>query len=102
LVVGAEPIIKSKLFQWMHTSSTGGHLGRDATLKRLKQLFFWKGVNKELQQFIRQCSTCQACKYDTATQLGLLQHLPIPKEVWIDISMDFIEGLPKSQGKEVI
>lgn len=32
----------------------------------------------------------------------LLQPLSISKEVWVDIFMDFIKGLPKSQGKEVI
>ena len=45
---------------------------------------------------------CQASKYDTAANPGLLQPLPIPTAVWIDVSMDFITGLPKSGGKDVI
>ena len=59
-------------------------------------------MNKDMQYFVRQCVTCQACKYDHNAYTGLLQLIPIPEGVWEDISMDFIESLPKWCGKEVI
>lgn len=51
---------------------------------------------------VRNCTVCQAVKYDTATYPGLLQPLPTPTEVWTDVSMDFITGLPVPNGKSVI
>lgn len=51
---------------------------------------------------MRQCSVCQQAKSDTVASPGLLSPLPVPQGVFSDISMDFIIGMPKSQGKEVI
>lgn len=59
-------------------------------------------MSKEIRQFVRTCTVCQASKYDPSASPGLLQPLPIPEEVWLDISMDFITGLPKSMSKDVI
>ena len=69
---------------------------------RICGVLYWKGLKKNVRQFIRECAVCQQCKYDTTAYPGLLQPLPILDKVWTEISMDFIEGLPKSAGKDVI
>ena len=71
-------------------------------MARICSVVYWKGLKKNVCQFVRECSVCQKCKYDHVASPGLLQPLPVPERVWTDISMDFIEGLPKSAGKDVI
>jgi len=59
-------------------------------------------MTKAVQSHVRHYLVCQSCKYDNSPSPGLLQPLQVPTEVWVDVSMDFIEGLPKSFSKEVI
>lgn len=46
-----------------------------------------------------QCKVCQAAKLENVSSPGLLQPLPIPEDVWIDIPMNFINGLQNSGEK---
>jgi hypothetical protein len=47
--------------------------------------------------FIKECDICQHNKNKTIQLASLLQLLPIPTKVWVDISLDFIEVLPFSK-----
>ena len=51
---------------------------------------------------VRNYDVCQRNKPDLRTYLGLLQPFPVPYTILSSISIDFIEGIPSSQGKEMI
>ncbi|CAJ2678818.1 unnamed protein product [Trifolium pratense] len=102
LVIGSDPAVKESILHWLHDSALGGHSGRDVTATRIKSLFYWKGMTKDILHYVKNCGVCQRNKPDLAAYPGLLQPLPIPTQIWTAISMDFIEGLPTSAGKQVI
>ena len=85
-----------------HDTPVGGHSGYEKTYQRLKRVVYWQGMKNCVKRYIRECDICQRSKYEATKPAGLLQPLPIPEQVWEEISMDFIEGLPKSWGKSVI
>jgi hypothetical protein len=62
----------------------------------------WQGIKQDVNSFVKQCCVCQQDKHELCNYLGLLQPLPIPQQSWSDISMDFIEGLPPSNGCSII
>ncbi|GKB49139.1 retrotransposon-related protein [Tanacetum coccineum] len=102
LVVGQDEQLKLELLTYFHASSVGGHSGVKVTTHKLCSFVYWKGMRKEIKKFVKECITCQRYKPDLAAYPGLLQPLPIPNRIWESISMDFIEGLPRSKGFNVI
>lgn len=53
-------------------------------------------------EIVTACDTCQHNKSKQLALARLLQPLPIPSQVWENISMDVIDGLPMSKGKTTI
>ncbi len=73
-----------------------GHVGRERTLQLVQASYFWPTIRKEVERYVQHCKICQVSK-GTATNAGLYMPLPIPSEPWVDISMDFVLGLPRTQ-----
>jgi hypothetical protein len=64
---------------------------------------FWDGLKTDVQSFVAECLVFQQNKVETITTPGILQPLAIPSQRWEEeISMDFITGLPKSEGNKFI
>lgn len=98
----AIPALHTKIIAALHNSPLGGHSGILVTLRKLKQYFAWKGMKSSVHAFVSACGVCKQAKPDRAKYPGLLQPLPIPEGAWHTISLDFVEGLPKSSSMDVI
>jgi len=79
-----------------------GHEGVQRTLHRIRRDFHFPNMRRLVQDFVRACITCQRYKSEHLNPAGLLMPLPIPTVVWADIGLDFIEALPRVNGKSVI
>jgi len=99
VVVGAVASVKQLIPQLFHDCPTGGHSGIQVTKKKIVSVLYWKGLNRDVRNYIRACVVCQRNKLDLSTPARLLQPLSISNAIWEDISMDFVEGLPKSRAK---
>jgi hypothetical protein len=96
--VGHNIALQTKIINAFHASALGGHSGVQTTYQRATRLFYWLGLKSDVQSFVQQCLICQQAKHELCKYPTLLQLLTIPKLYWQDISMDFVEGLPNSQG----
>ena len=96
------PDVDDLRHQVVSLAHSAGHEGIQKTLVRLRADFYIPGDRRLVHDFVRSCDTCQRNKTPTTQPAGLLQPLDVPAQVWADISMDFVEGLPKVHGKSVI
>ncbi|KAI3709992.1 hypothetical protein L2E82_39765 [Cichorium intybus] len=85
--------LRLKIIQELHGE---GHVGRDRTVQLVQESYFWPGMRSEIEKFVQRCRICQMSK-GTATNAGLYTPLPVPTKPWVDISMDFVVGLPRTQ-----
>ena len=73
-----------------------GHVERVRTLQLISQSYFWPSMRKEVERFVQRCHICQVSK-GTATNAALYMPLPVPTRPWVDVNMDFVLGLPRTQ-----
>ena len=79
-----------------------GHFGVAKTLDVLHEHFNWPHMHKHVHSLCEKCIACRKAKSRLHPH-GLYTPLPIPSMPWVDISMYFILGLPKtSKGKDSI
>ena len=91
------PELKREVLDECHKSKLSIHPGVAKMYNDLKRTFWWKAMKRDISVYVSRCPTCQLVKSDQHKLAGLLQPLDVPCWKWEHISMDFIDGLPRTR-----
>ncbi|NCU37264.1 hypothetical protein EOM75_14810, partial [Candidatus Falkowbacteria bacterium] len=86
--------LRTQLLTEAHDAPTSGHFGRDKTLARLRNSFYWPGMDDDVREYVRTCPECQRNKASNQKPFGLMQSHSIPEAPWAAMSMDLMTDLP--------
>ena len=59
-------------------------------------------MRKDVRKLVKKCETCLVSMSENVKYPGLLQPLVVLDSPWLDISMDFIEGLSLYNGFSIV
>ena len=87
--------IRELLVKEAHRGGLMGHFGVLKTYDILHEHFYWVNMKKDVAKLCESCIECRQAKSKVLPQ-GLYTPLPVPEHPWVDLSMDFVLGLPRS------
>ena len=89
--------LKREIMEEAHSSAYAMHSGSTKMYHTLKEHYWWKGMKKEIADFVFRCLTFQQVKAEHQKPTGKIQPLPI--HVWkLDkITMDFVAGILRTR-----
>ncbi|CAF1263224.1 unnamed protein product [Rotaria sordida] len=82
--------LRRTILQICHdTAANGAHFGRDKTIHKIKQRYFWPSMYKDINNYIKSCITCAQYNPRRKKAPGKLRPIKPPEGVWQLVAMDF-------------
>lgn len=86
---------RKPVFELLHESPFGGHLGITRTYRKIVMSYYWTGMVRDIQRYVSQCSICAEYKLLRRTTATLPTHVYEAYAPLDIMSMDFMD-LPQS------
>ena len=95
---------RDEIMSLAHEGLFAGHLGRTKTYERVSADFYWPGMYKDVDEYIKTCHICQVSgKPNQVIPPAPLKTVPIVGEAFSKVLIDIVGPLPRtSQGNQYI
>ncbi|GKB14105.1 putative reverse transcriptase domain-containing protein [Tanacetum coccineum] len=90
------PKKKSVIMHKSHKSKYSIHPDSEKMYQDMKKIYWWPNMKADIATYVSKCLTCAKVKAKHQRPSGLLVQPAIPEWKWDNITMDFINKLPKS------
>ena len=96
--------VRRAILQTNHDLPTAGHPGRDETLRKIQEHYWWPGIKDWVAEYVRGCAMCQQAKILTHKKQTPLYRIPTEENTppFQVVAMDLITGLPMQRGLDAI
>jgi len=78
------------------------HGGKWKTVELVMRNYWWPGVTRDVERYVKGCDLCQRMKNRAEELVGKLKLSEIPEKPWTYLTVDFITKLPVVAGKDTI
>ena len=78
--------LRSRLLQLAHEA----HQGIVKTKQRVRDLYWWPGIHREVEELVKTCEVCSAADKSARPRCAPMQPVPFPAEPWSKLGLDFI------------
>ena len=89
---------KKKTLYEFHDSPVGGHRGMNKTYRAIKSQYFWPNIRREVEEYVKQCRSCQVNKMLTPKHKAPMEVTTTAKHPSDKCYLDIVGPLPVTQG----
>ncbi len=92
--------LRAEILYSFHDCPFAGHFGTKRTYERLYERYYWNGMWRDTDDWVKSCPTCQMKKHPRHGEAGhpvSETHIILSNEPMCDISVDLVGPLPETE-----
>lgn len=96
LLRGERLVVPQSLAHQVISTAHEAHPGIVRTKARLRERFWWPGMDRQTEVAIQNCSVCQKADKSAKTAPAPLQPVPFPERPWQKVTIDIVGPLERA------